>query len=75
MMKFGFSLQPSDFILQKHPFIEPHLHPVRLQPLRQRARHRLILRAVAEENFVGEFGGVVGHSVQEIVVISFTAAL
>ena len=42
----------------EHPFIEPHLHPVRPQPLRQRAHHRLVLRAVAEENIVGE---IVGH--------------
>ena len=42
----------------EHPFIEPHLHPVRPQPLGQRTHHRLVLRAVAEEDVVGE---VVGH--------------
>jgi|GEM_PF-3472617 len=41
----------------EHPFIEPHLHPVRPQPLRKRAHHRLVLRAVAEENVVGESVG------------------
>ena len=38
----------------EHPFIEPHLHPVRMQPLRQRAHHRLVLRAVAQEDVVFE---------------------
>ena len=36
----------------EHLFIEPHLHPVRPQPLRQRAHHRLVLRAVTEEDVV-----------------------
>jgi len=39
----------------EHPFIEPHLHPVLPQPLRQRPHHRLVLRAVAEEDIVKEF--------------------
>ena len=34
------------------PFVEPHLQPVLAQPLRQWAHHRLVLRAVAEENVV-----------------------
>ena len=41
----------------EHPFIEPHLHPVRPQPLRQRAHLRLVLRAVAEENVALKFAG------------------
>ena len=33
------------------------VHPVRPQPLRQRAHHRLVLRAVTQENVGEEFAG------------------
>jgi hypothetical protein len=32
------------------PLIEPDAHPVGLEPIRDRTRHRLIFRAVAQEN-------------------------
>ena len=39
----------------ENPFIEPHFHPVLPQPLRQRTHHRLVLRAVAQEDVELEF--------------------
>ena len=42
-----------------HPVSSPsssrHLQPVLPQPLRDRAHHRLVLRAIAEEDVVGEY--------------------
>ena len=45
-MNSNFCLLPSAFCLR--------LKPVRPQPLRDGAHHRLVLRAVAEEDVVGE---------------------
>ena len=36
------------------PFIEPHSQPRLLEPLRQPAHARLVLRVVAQEDVVGE---------------------